>query len=95
MNNDEQLAEGGLPLIDKLRLLAEWAPLIGRLQMIATAATPQERALAIVKTLQWAAGKTGTEVDDEALEHLEALLNSAEGRAFFDWVVKKLSEVGQ
>lgn len=93
MTNDEQLAEGGLPLIDKLRLLAEWAPLIGRLQMVATAATPRERAVAIVKTLQWAAGKTGTEIDDEAMDHLEAVLNSDEGKAAFDWGVQRLSEV--
>jgi hypothetical protein len=37
-----------------------------------------------------AAGKSGTEVDDEALEHLEAVLKSPEGQAFFNWCVTKI-----
>lgn len=82
----------GLPLFEKLQLLAEWAPVIGRLQAISGATTAQERANAIVKALQWAAGKSSTSIDDEALFHLEAVLNSPEGKAFFDWVVKKVTK---
>lgn len=81
----------GLPLFEKLQLLAEWMPLLGRLQAVSEAETPEQRALAIVKALQWAAGKSPTDVDDEALFHLEAVLKSPEGRAFFDWVVKKVT----
>lgn len=82
----------GLPLFDRLQLLAEWAPLLSRLQAISAAGTPREQALAIVKALQWAAGKSKTEVDDEALFHLQAVLSSPEGQAFFDWVVKKVTK---
>ena len=81
-----------MPLFDRLRLLVEWAPLLSQLQTIGLATDPHERAVAVVKALQWAAGKTGTEVDDEALEHLEAVLKTAEGRAAFEWAVKKVSE---
>lgn len=82
----------GLSLFDKLQLLTEWAPVIGRLQAVASATNAQERATAIVKALQWAAGKSSTSMDDEALFHLEAVLNSPEGKAFFDWVVKKVTK---
>lgn len=82
----------GLPLFDKLQLLAEWMPLLGRLQAVMDASTPEARALAIVKALQWAAGKSPTSVDDEALYHLEAVLKSPEGKAFFDWVVGKVTK---
>ena len=82
----------GMTLFDKLQLLTEWAPVIGRLQAVMDAKTPQDRAKAIIKALQWAAGKSATTVDDEALFHLEAVLKSPEGAAFFDWVVQKVKK---
>ena len=91
MENEEELYGAGMPILEKLKLLAEWAPLIGRLQSIMDAKSPEEQALAVVRTLQWAAGKSGTDIDDEALFHLEAVLKSPEGRAFFNWVVEKVS----
>lgn len=90
--NEENDYGAGLPFFDKIQLLAEWAPVIGRLQAITNAGTPQERAAAIVKALQWAAGKSATTLDDEALFHLEAVLKSPEGAAFFNWVVEKVTK---
>lgn len=89
--NEEEVYGAGLPIFEKLKLLAEWAPLIGRLQSVLDAATPLDRATAIVKSLQWAAGKSNTTIDDEALFHLEAVLKTPEGQAFFNWVVAKVS----
>jgi hypothetical protein len=86
----EDLYGANLPILEKLKLLAEWAPLLGRLQAVVTADTPHDQAVAVVKTLQWAAGKSGTELDDEALFHLEALLKTPEGQAFFTWIVGKV-----
>jgi hypothetical protein len=86
----EDLYGANLPILEKLKLLAEWAPLLGRLQAVVTAETPHDQAVAVVKTLQWAAGKSGTELDDEALFHLEALLKTPEGQAFFTWIVGKV-----
>lgn len=93
MSENEQMPEefgAGLPLLEKLKLLAEWSPLLSRAQAVLSAETPHSRALAVIDALQWAAGKSGTTVDDEALEHLEAVLGSPEGKAFFDWCVKKI-----
>lgn len=80
----------GLSFIQKVRLLSEWAPLLARAQAVFEANTPHDRAVAVVDALQWAAGKTPSELDDEALEHIEAVLRTPEGRAFFDWVISKL-----
>ena len=88
---DEEFG-AGLPWVDKVQLLVEWAPVLTQLQAIGDAKTAEERALAVVKALQWAAGKTATVDDDEALAHLEAVLKSPEGKAFFDWVVKKVTK---
>lgn len=81
---------GAFPLIEKLKLLAEWSPLLSRLQLIAIANTPHEQALAVVSTLQWAAGKSETSLDDEALQHVEALLKTPEGQKFFDWIIRQI-----
>ena len=92
MENEEELYGAGFPLLEKLKLLAEWAPLLARLQSVGDAKTPHERAVAVVKTLQWAAGKSSTEVDDEALGYFEAVLKTPEGKAFFEWIVSQVSE---
>lgn len=81
----------GIPFLDKIQLVAEWYPFIAKVQAIGVAETAEDRALAIVKALQWAAGKSANSTDDEALFHLEALLKSPEGKAFFDWCVKKVT----
>lgn len=93
MTNEEELYGAGFPLFEKLKLLAEWAPLLGRLQAVTAASDPHDQALAIVKALQWAAGRSQTEIDDEALFHLEAVLKTPEGKAFFGWAAQKVMGV--
>jgi hypothetical protein len=91
---DEQEFGAGLDLFSKLRMLAEWAPLLNRLQMIALAKEPHDQALAVVSALQWAAGKSANEIDDQALAHVEAVLRTKEGQAMFNWVVDKIGGTG-
>lgn len=91
MDNEEELYGVGFPLFERLQLLAEWAPLLARLQAIGAATDPHERAVAIVRTLRWAAGKSSTSLDDEALDHVEALLKTPEGKAFWGWMVDKVT----
>jgi len=90
---DEEFG-AGLDLFSKLRMLAEWAPLLNRLQMIALAEEPHDQALAVVSALQWAAGKSANQIDDEALAHVEAVLRTPEGQAFFNWAVEKIGGAG-
>jgi hypothetical protein len=78
------------PLFEKLRLLAEWAPLLARLQEVAAAKTPHEQALAAVSVAQWAAGKSETLVDDEMLAHVEAVLKTPAGQEFLEWTLEKI-----
>ena len=91
MENEEEIYGAGFPLLDRLKLLAEWAPLLAQLQVIGSAQSPHEQAVAIVKTLQWAAGKSTTSLDDETLRHVEAVLRTPEGKAAFDWAYAKIA----
>jgi hypothetical protein len=91
MESEEEVYGAGFPLLDRLKLLAEWAPLLAQLQIIGSAQSPHEQAVAIVKTLQWAAGKSTTTLDDEALRHVEAVLRTKEGKEAFDWAYAKIA----
>lgn len=84
----EKIGAGGMPIFDQLRLLAQWGPLLKHLQEIASAKTTRDKARAVIAALTFAAGNTATKVDDEVLEHIESVLESPEGAAMFDWVVK-------
>lgn len=76
--------------LDKLRLLAEVGPLLGHLQGAFLQSDPHKQALALVDAAQWAAGRTDNKIDDEALEHVEAILRTPEGQRAFSFVVSKL-----
>lgn len=85
--DDERFGAGGIPILEQLKLLAQWGPLLGRLQAIATSETARDRALAVLDALEFAAGKTKTTVDDDVVKHLEAILKTDEGAALFNWIV--------
>jgi len=84
--NDERFGAGGMPILEQLKLLAQWGPLLGRLQTIALAPTPKDRALAVLDALEFAAGQTKTTIDDQVISHLEAVLKTPEGAALFNWI---------
>ncbi len=79
-----------LGLFDKLRLLLDWAPLLGRIEEIIKETDPHVRAVKVVEALRWAAAKTENTVDDEVLSHVDAILTSPEGESLFDYIVEKV-----
>jgi hypothetical protein len=81
-----------MSIFEKIRLLTEWTPLLARLQTVIETEDPHDRAVAVVSALRWAAGRTETEMDDEALAHVEAVLSTKEGESAFEWIVKKIGE---
>lgn len=88
MARNEESYGFNVPFLDTLKLLSQYAPLITQVKTIAAAENAYDRALAVVDALQWAASKSErTQVDDEAVDHLEAILKTPEGKAFFDWIV--------
>lgn len=91
IENDEELYGAGFPLLEKLKLLAEWTPLLAQLQAVGQAKTPHDQAVAVVRMLQWAAGKSMNSLDDEALRHVEAVLRTPEGKQAFEWAYSKVS----
>ena len=83
----------GSSIVDKAKLLMEWAPLLAKLEAIAAAKTPHEKAAAIVDALRVAADKTTTAKDNAVLDHVEKILKTPEGEALVDWFVLFAKEV--
>jgi hypothetical protein len=84
---------GGLSIIDKVRLLAAWAPLLAKLEAVALAKTPAEKALALVAALRLAADKTKTDKDNNVLDRIEAVLKTPEGQALVEWFALVAQEI--
>ena len=80
-------AGSSLSTIEKIRMLADWAPLLPLLQAVATAPGNQAKAVAFVEVLRWLATKTPTMTDDTALDHLEAMIKTPEGGKVIDFLV--------
>lgn len=86
----ERFGAGGMPILEQLRMLATWGPMLGLLQQVALAKSPRDKAVAVLGALMFAAGKTKTTLDDDVVKHLEDVLKTPQGGAFFDWLAATL-----
>lgn len=77
----------GASILDRINLIAQWAPLLAKLEAIARAPTPHGKTLAIIAALRVAADQTGTPIDNTVLDHAEKILRTPEGAALVDWFV--------
>ena len=93
--SDEKFGEvyGGMSIVDKVKLLAAWAPMLAKLEAVAVAKTPQDKALALVAALRLAADHTSTVKDNNVLDHVEALLKTPEGKALVEWFAVVAKEI--
>lgn len=78
-------------LVDKIRLLAEYAPLLSIAQEIAGEKDPYKKVLLAFQALDFLSDKTDTIVDDELVLHARAVLSTDEGRAAFNAAVEAIS----
>ena len=93
--NDEQFGAmyGSLSIIDKVKLLAAWAPMLAKLEAVAVAKTPQEKAIALVAALRLCADQTSTTKDNNVLDRVEAILKTPEGQALIEWFAVVAKEI--
>jgi len=93
--NEEQFGAmyGSLSIIDKVKLLAAWAPMLAKLEAVAVAKNPHEKALALVAALRLCADQTSTVKDNNVLDHVEAILKTPEGQALVEWFALVAKEI--
>jgi len=84
---------GALSIVGKIALLAQWAPLLAKLEAVAVAKTPTERAVAIIAALRLAADSTATSKDNDVLTLIEAVIKTPEGLALVNWFALVAQEI--
>ena len=77
-------------ILEKLRLLAEWSPLLTYMQTLAAEDDIHAKAGIVAEALEWVATRTEIEWDDELASHVSDILVSEEGEAFVRWILEKI-----
>lgn len=77
-------------IFEKLRLLAEWSPLLTYMQTLAAEDDIHAKAVIVAEALEWVATRTEIEWDDELASHVSDILVSEEGEAFIRWILEKI-----
>jgi hypothetical protein len=77
-------------IFEKLRLLAEWSPLLTYMQTLAAEDDIHAKAVIVAEALEWVATRTEIEWDDELSSHVSDILVSEEGEAFVRWILEKI-----
>jgi hypothetical protein len=77
-------------IFEKLRLLAEWSPLLTYMQTLAAEDDIHAKAVIVAEALEWVATRTEIEWDDELASHMSDILVSEEGEAFVRWILEKI-----
>ena len=80
-------------ILDKIRLLAEYSPLLAIAQDILAEQDPYKRTLIAFQAIDWVANRTETDIDDKVIHHVKAVLGTEEGREAFNAAVDAIREV--
>lgn len=80
-----------LSLPQKVRLLVEWSPALQLLPAIAASAPGQERAVQIVRLLEFLASKSDLKVDDQILRMVREILLTKPGQELADYIAGLIS----
>lgn len=77
-------------IFEKLRLLAEWSPLISYMQRFVAEPDYHAKGLIAGEAAEWFTARTEAEWDDELVDLLIDLFRSQEGEAIFRWILSQL-----
>jgi len=78
---------------EQIRLVNEWAPLLGFGQRYLAESDPHRKVLVVVDALEWLASKTATKLDDQLVDHLTAVAKTAEGESLVRFLVSQAETV--
>jgi hypothetical protein len=80
-------------MFGNVRLLVEWAPLLGYAKRLSAAVDDGGRADTIADAIEWLASKTGNRLDDELARLVAAVLHTPQGAALAGWIADKAAEM--
>jgi hypothetical protein len=81
----------GMSIWEQLRLLSEWSPMLSFGQRFISEPDAHKKTLIVADACEWLAAKTrATNVDDELVNLLAAILKSPQGEALVRWAIAKM-----
>ena len=91
----EELQKYGanLSIWEQLRLLSAWSPLIGYGQRFVQTADPYQKAMIASEACEWLAAKTDSQLDDQLVQHVVAVLKTKEGEQLVRWALLQVEAV--
>jgi len=81
---------GDQSLIDQIRLVREFWPLVAYGRDLLAEPDPYKRAIIIADAAEWMASRTGSRLDDEAVRLLVEIAKTPQGEEFIRWMLKKV-----
>lgn len=80
-------------MLDNVRTLVEWAPLLGYARRLSAAVDDPGRADAIADAIEWLASRTGNRMDDELARLVAAVLHTPQGAALARWIADRAADL--
>jgi hypothetical protein len=77
-------------ILDDVKLVQEYWPLITIGKQILSESDPYKRAMLIADGVEWLASKSQTRLDDEAVRLVTEMLRTPQGEQFIRWAVHKV-----
>ena len=84
------MPENRAGIFDQIILFQTWMPLLGYgQQVLAAKDDPYKQAVIVGDALEWMASKTSTQLDDEVVKMISAIVGTPQAEALIRWVVTK------
>jgi len=82
-----------LTIWDQLRLLQQWAPLVGFGQRFVQEIDPYKKSLVVSDAAEWLASMTSAQADDQLVRLLSDVLKTKEGEALVRFCLMQVEGV--
>lgn len=83
------MQESQANIIDQVRLVQEYWPLVTLGRQALSEKDPYKRAMLLADAVEWLASKSRTRLDDEAVRLITELFRTPQGEQLIRWAINK------
>ena len=80
-------------MVEKLRMIIEFMPIINGVMLVVNASPGRPRVHAALDVLDLLADMSDTSLDDEMIQHIDAVLRTPEGSNLIDWASERVQKL--
>jgi len=87
------MQEAQASIIDQVRLVQEYWPLVTLGRQALAESDPYKRAMLLADAVEWMASKSQTRLDDEAVRLITELFRTPQGEQLIRWALHKVEAI--